>query len=241
MDFAAPFRIALSPLKGFKASAQSSESLGHAFLRMLAWRTMLGWLNGALFLWGFTLGYQAFRTMRGPLWTLVMKVVNHSPAEVALSDIREMLFQLPVLPPLSQLLLWMLPLVPIGVASGWLHNVAWDHGCLWLLGGVDRTRGWRTTMRAESTAMWVGSVGVLLGLLSYLPLIGFLLGPLLGAVGIYFWILRGVALATFHGCPLWKGITATILHGLLAFCCGCGALLLTWLWVQALVGGLGHA
>jgi hypothetical protein len=34
-------------------------------------------------------------------------------------------------------------------------------------------------------------------------------------VAVYVWVLRGFALAAWHGCPIWKGVLATLLHGLL--------------------------
>jgi len=35
-------------------------------------------------------------------------------------------------------------------------------------------------------------------------------------VAIYFWLIRGHALAAWHGCPVWKGVAATILNMVLA-------------------------
>jgi len=238
VDLAGPFRLARHPLPGFQAEATEGPPAGSAFLRMLAWRTVLGWVDGALSLWGFSAGYSAFRALEGPLWTKALEALARMDAGINPEDLREMMAQLPVLPPLPTLLAWMVPLVPLGVASAWLHNVVWDHGCLWLLGGVDRNRGWRVTMRAESTAMWAGSVGIAFGLLGHLPLAGLLLAPVLGAVGAYFWVLRGVALATFHGCPVWKGVVATLLHIVLAVCAGCGTVFLSWQLALRLAGGL---
>jgi uncharacterized protein YqgC (DUF456 family) len=238
VDLAGPLRLARHPLPGFQAEAAEGPAAGPAFLRMLAWRTLLGWVDGALALWGFSAGYSAFRALKGPLWSRALEALSAADAGIDPADLREMLAQLPELPSLPTLLLWMVPLVPLGVASAWLHNVVWDHGCLWLLGGVDRNRGWRVTMRAESAAMWAGSVGIALGLLGHLPVAGLLLAPVLGAVGAYFWVLRGVALATFHGCPVWKGALATLLHIVLAVCAGCGTILLSWQLALRLAGGL---
>lgn len=236
MDFAAPFRLALKPLPGFRSELEANLPAGRAFLRMLLWRTVLGWVDGALSVWGFAAGYAAFRVMEGPIWAHVLDALARLNGEIQPEDIRQMLAQLPVLPPLPRLLLWMLPMVPLGVASAWLHNVIWDHGCLWLLRGVERDKGWRTTMGAESAAMWAGSAGVALGLLGHAPVVGFLMGPVLGALGIYFWILRGVALATFHGCPVWKGVLATLLHVALALCCGCGLVFVAWQLALSMAG-----
>jgi hypothetical protein len=240
LDLAAPFRLALKPLPELQAESARGLSMGATFLRMLLWRTLLGWLDGALALWGFAAGYASFRAMDGPLWAQVLEAVARVNADLHPEDLREMLAQLPALPPLPRLLLWMLPLVPLGVASAWLHNVVWDHGCLWLLRGVERNRGWRTTCRAESTAMWAGSAGVALGLIGHAPVVGLLLGPVLAAVGVYFWVLRGVALATFHGCPVWKGVVATLLHVVLAFCCGFGLLFVAWQLALSMAGGPGY-
>ncbi|MGH7535827.1 MAG: hypothetical protein ACREMG_09590 [Gemmatimonadales bacterium] len=237
MDFIAPFRLAARPLTGFHAEAGTDTSLGTAFMRMLLWRTVLGWIDGALSLWGFAAGYASFRAMEGPLWPRILEAVTQINADIRPADLKEMLAQLPALPPLGRMLLWLLPLVPLGVASAWLHNVVWDHGCLWLLRGVERNRGWRITMKAESTAMWAGSAGIALGLIGHAPVVGLLLGPVLGALGVYFWVLRGVALAAFHGCPMWKGVAATLLHVAIAVCCGCGLVFLAWQLSLSMAGG----
>lgn len=228
MDLAGPFRLAFRPLTGFQDEARAELPAGKAFLRMLAWRTALGWADGALSLWGFAAGYAGFKTMEGPLWGRLLAMVTQLNPELRAEDVRALVADLPALPSLGRMLLWMLPLVPLGVASAWLHNLVWDHGCLWLLRGVERTKGWRITARAESSALWAGSAGVAIGLLGHLPVLGLVLGPVLGALGIYFWVLRGVALAAFHGCPVWKGVVATLLHVVIALVCGCGLVFIAW-------------
>jgi hypothetical protein len=106
----------------------------------------------------------------------------------------------------------------VGVLSIWLHDAVWDHLALWLLRGLGRPRSFRDTLVADAEALKVGVFGALAGLLKYLG-IGFTL--LVWPVGIYFWILRGYALSAWHGCPVWKGVVATLLHaalmGLLVF------------------------
>lgn len=228
MDFAGPFRLAAKPLTGFQDEARAEVPAGRAFLRMLAWRTVLGWADGALSLWGFAAGYAGFKAMEGPVWGRLLAMVTQLNPELHAEDVKALVAELPALPSLGRMLLWMLPLVPLGVASAWLHNLVWDHGCLWLLRGVERTKGWRITARAESSALWAGSAGVAIGLLGHFPVLGLVLGPVLGALGIYFWVLRGVALAAFHGCPVWKGVVATLLHVVIAVACGCGLVFVAW-------------
>jgi hypothetical protein len=69
----------------------------------------------------------------------------------------------------------------------------------------------------------VGALGTLVSLLLFLPYVGWILVLPVFALQSYFWILRGYALSAFHGCPLWKGIGATLLHaallGLMALLC----------------------
>jgi hypothetical protein len=228
LDLRAPFRLALKPIPGFAAEAAAPAGPGQLFLRMLLWRTVLGWIDGAFAVWGFASGYASLRALEGRFWNTVLEAMAQINSELAVEDLRALAAELPPLPALSRLLIWMLPLVPLGVASAWLHNVVWDHGCLWLLRGVPRKGAWRPTLRAESSAMWVGSAGVVIGLLGHAPVAGLLLGPVLGAMGAYFWLLRGVALAAFHGCPVWKGVAATVLHVVLALGCGCGTIFLAW-------------
>ena len=122
---------------------------------------------------------------------------------------------LPQLPGLGRVLPWLVLLAPVGVLSIWLHDAAWDHLALWLLRGLGPSRGFRATLVADAEALKVGAIGAVAGLLKDLPGAGLVLTVLLAPVGIYFWILRGYALAAWHGCPVWKGVLATLLHALL--------------------------
>jgi hypothetical protein len=62
----------------------------------------------------------------------------------------------------------------------------------------------------------VGALGAALGLVGELPGSGWGLGLLLAPVAAWFWFLRGYALSAWHGCPLWKGLLATVLNVVLA-------------------------
>ena len=80
--------------------------------------------------------------------------------------------------------------------------------------------------------MQVGALDAVLGFLGFVPLVGPLLGPILALVGAYFWVMRGLSLAAFHGAPMWKGAVATVLHVVLAGLCFCGMLGVSWLIVM---------
>ena len=77
------------------------------------------------------------------------------------------------------------------------------------------SKPFRLTLAADAEALKVGVLGAVLDLLSGIPGAGCLFQVLLLPVGIYFWILRGYALAAWHGCPVWKGVVATLLHAFL--------------------------
>ena len=168
---------------------------------------------------GLVLGYAAFvqgygriTRMEGPLWDLVWARL---PDQVNPADLKAVLQGLPQLPGWGRVLPGLILLAPRGVLSVWLHDAAWDHLALWLLRGLGARHSFRVTLEADAEALKVGVIGALAGLLKYLPGIGFLTGILLFPVGIYFWILRGYALAAWHRCPVWKGVLATLLHALL--------------------------
>lgn len=221
-------RAALRPWEAFPLGTGSP---GRAFGVMLAWRLPLGLADALLGWWG--LGHAVSR-LRGFGEPLLQDLWRRQGGEAA--DLRAALADLPALPGLDRAWPWLVLAAPVGLLGLWLHHAVWDHGCLWLLRGVDRTRGFRTTFRAESEALTVGSLGVLLGLLGHLPGLGLVLGLPLGLIGLWFWGLRGFALAAHHGCPIWKGVAATGLHLLLVGCCACGLLGLLGLMVSAGAG-----
>lgn len=227
-----PFlRAALRPWEAFPLR---TESWPRALARMLAWRVPLAFLE-ALLAWRALGAFRAEAvSLQGPLWS---EVVRRLPEEVSPADLRGWLEQIPAPAPLAAAWPWLLLAAAVGVLGAWAHHAVWDHGCLWLLGGVKKEGpGFRASLGAEAQALEVGALGAALGLLQYLPRLGPWLGLPLGAVGLWFWVLRGFALARAQGAPAWKGAVATVLHALLAGCCL--TLLLLMLMLQ-LLGALG--
>ncbi len=184
--------------------------------RLLLLRTPVAFIEGLLMYWSLLGMYRSVTDMGSPLWGMIL---NALPPEMSPDDIQYFLRNAPALPPLAHVWPWVLLAAPVYVLSLWLHDAVWDHGCLWMLGGLKEKRGFRISLIADSEALQVGVFGAALGLLSGLPGIGWILSLPVGLVGIYFWILRGFALAAFHGCPTWKGVAATILHVVIAVCC----------------------
>jgi hypothetical protein len=156
---------------------------------------------------GLARAYGRLVRTQGPLWNLLLARLPESLDPAA---VRSALHGLPPAPAWWRALPWLVLLAPVGVLSLWLHHSVWDHLALWLLKG--RPRSVRTTLVAEAEALKVGVIGVLAALLR--PL-GWPFAVLLLPVAVYFWILRGYALAAWHGCPAWKGVLATLVHGAL--------------------------
>jgi hypothetical protein len=150
--------------------------------------------------------------MEGPLWDLVRAQL---PGQVNPADLQAALAGLPALPGWGRVLPWLVLLAPLGVLSVWLHDAVWDHLALWALRGLSGRKSLRVTLEADAEALKVGVVGALAGLLKYVPGAGFALGVALLPAAVYFWVLRGYALAAWHGCPVWKGVVATLLHAAL--------------------------
>jgi hypothetical protein len=142
------------------------------------------------------------------------------------ADLRAALQSLPPLPGLARALPWLVPLAPLAVLGLWLHDAAWDHLGLWLLRGTRRQEPLRATLAAEAEALKVGVLGALAGLAAQLPGSGAAAALLALAAGAWCWILRGYALAAWHGCPPWKGVLATLLHALFMVLLAAGTLIL---------------
>jgi hypothetical protein len=203
---------ATAPRRGFRLRAAERPGLGDSVKGLLLARTLPALATLILGYLEFVQGTARMLRMEGPLWD---QVWSRLPADVSPNDLRAAVAALPQPPGLGRVLPWLVLLAPLGVLSIWLHDAVWDHLALWMLGGLSGPKSFRTTLAADAEALTVGTIGALAGLLKYLPGVGLLFTVLMVPVGVYFWILRGYALAAWHGCPVWKGVVATLLHAAL--------------------------
>jgi hypothetical protein len=206
------WRRATSPTEAFRRRAAEAPTLGASLGTLLLLRSPLAFLS-------YGLGYWRFHRVWVDLTHPGSGGVDWLRLPVNPEDWRFFCASLPSLPAPARLLPWLLLAAPLGVLGLWMHDAVWDHGCLWLLGGLKGRRGVRPTLIAEAEALSVGSLGAAAALLGVVPYLGTLLALPLVAVAVWFWVLRGFALAAWHDCPVWKGIAATLLHGILAGCC----------------------
>lgn len=206
---------ALRPGRAFPARAAEAPGLGEALGRMLLLRTPPTYLTALLGFAAFARIWRQIQVWEGPI---PKALEPHLGPSLHAGDLQATALLLP-LPSLSTMALVLLAAAPLAVLSLWLHDAVWDHGCLWLLGARPSQAGFRASAVADAEALASGSVGVAVGLLSLLPGLGLGLALPLLAVDGWFWIQRGFALAAWHRCPLWKGITATLLHAVLALGC----------------------
>jgi len=209
------WRRAVSPAEAFPQRAAEGPLLGSSLGALLLLRSPLVLIELVFGYWSLRL---AFASLRG-LDAAAANWIKFLPLSLTLEDWRMLIADLPVFPEVTRALPWLVLLAPVWVLSLWLHDAAWDHGCLWMLGGLKGRKGLRATLVAEAEALTVGSLGAAVGLLGLVPVVGWVLTLPLAAVGVWFWVLRGFALAAWHGCPVWKGVVATVLHAVLAACC----------------------
>lgn len=207
---------AVSPRAGFRLRVAEAPTLGPSLGRLLLLRSPLAFISSVLGYWSLRSTFQGLYGLEGDTGALLLRYL---PPSVSLEDVRSALSELPRFPEWGRVWPWLLLGAPLGVLGLWLHDAVWDHGCLWMLGGLKAKQGFRPTLVAESEALSVGSIGAAVGLLGAVPYLGCGLSLPLALVACWFWILRGFALAAWHDCPLWKGICATVLHAVLVVCC----------------------
>lgn len=209
-------RALLRPAAAFRGDA---PPLGRAVAGMLAVWVPLAVLSAGLEVWRGLRFYDLLRQGRLPPGPLLYLGIMPE-------DLQALLAGLPPAPAFQQVWPWLLPMVPLALLGTWLHHAVWDHTGLWLLGGLRRGRGFRTSLVAEAEALRLTALGLLVGLLGFLPWVGLLLAlPLLLLDG-YLWLFRGFALAARHGCEPWRGVAATVVHAVLVGGCGLGLLAL---------------
>lgn len=204
------FRPLWSPRAGFAALAAEAPDLGRS----------LGWMSAAALPWWAAsawfgtrqglLDYAAFRAGRGPVWDTVFRTLP----DLSAADIRQAFATWPAAPSWSHAMPWIPLIAAAGLFGAWLHDGVWDHAGLWILRGLKPEKAGRVkaTLAAEAQAQAVSWVGAALGLLTYLPGLGGWMGLLLFPLTAWLWLLRGWALSAHHGCPVWKGVVATLLH-----------------------------
>ncbi len=200
---------AIRPREGFRARAAQTPTLAEAVRSLLVLRAPLAFLGMALSYVGIADIYGRLASPDSDLWTYILPRLGET---VDPGELRAALARLPEAPGLHGLLPWMALLAPVTVLGLWLHDATFDHVALWLLGGLRERRGFRASLVADAEALKVGALGAAAALLADLPAVGSAFGLLLLPVAVYFWILRGYALAAWHGCPPWKGVMATLVH-----------------------------
>ena len=203
----------VAPRAGFARRAAEGPSLGEALRGVLVARTVPAFLALVLGYAGFSQMYGRLCRLEGPMFDYLWA---NLPESVDPGDVRAAFKALPALPTWPHVVPWLAVLAPLGILSLWFHDAVWDHTCLWLLRGLKGPRTFRVTLVADAEALKAGVFGAVFDLLGGLPGAGCLLQVALLPVSIYFWVLRGYALAAWHGCPVWKGVVATLLHAFLA-------------------------
>ncbi len=202
-----------APRAGFQALAEEAPGLGRSLGWMLAaagpWWILFAWFGTRQAL----LEYEAFRDVRGEVWDAVLRL---SP-DLSREEVQQAFTAWPIAPSWSHAAPWIPLVAGLGLLGAWLHDGVWDHAGLWMLRGLrpDKKSRVRATLAAEAQAQAVAWIGTALGLLAFVPGIGGWAGFFLLPLTAWLWLLRGWALAAHHGCPVWKGVGATLLHLLL--------------------------
>lgn len=224
---------ALRPVPAFGVRAAEAPALGGSLRDLLLLRSPVALLASALLWVRLADLADALRNPDSALWRQVLEVLPTPPDP---ADLVQALSRIPAFPSLGSALPWLVLLAPLGVLALWLHHATLDHLGLIILRGARREGRWRATLSAEAEALQVGVLGALLALPGHVPGTPWWLPFLLAPAAVYFWLLRGAALSAWHGCPVWKGVAATVLNPLLA-----GLLLLVALLPALLVLGVALA
>ncbi|HLO69102.1 MAG TPA: hypothetical protein VK188_18935 [Holophaga sp.] len=212
VSFKALGERALRPVPAFAARAAEAPALGGSLRDLVLLRAPVALVASALLWVRLADLAAALRSPDSALWRQVLEILPTAPDP---GELAEALARIPALPSLGSALPWLALLAPLGVLGLWLHHATLDHLGLMILGGA-RRGGWRATLSAEAEALQVGVLGALLALPGHVPGAPWWLSLLLVPAAVYFWLLRGAALAAWHGCPLWKGLAATVLNPVLA-------------------------
>ena len=218
LPFQASWQALVRPGTAFSAPP---ETLGRAVWQMVRVWVPLALLNAAGTVWRALEAYALLRG--GGLPSGWLQGLGVDP-----QDLHDLLATLPAAPAFGRVWPWLLLAVPLGVLGTWLHHAVWDYTGLWLLGGLSRRRGFRTSLLAEAEALRIAALGTLLGLLAFVPFLGVVLALPLLLVDGYLWLFRGFALAARHGCEPWKGVAATVVHAVLLGGCALGLFFFMW-------------
>lgn len=225
LPFAASVRALLRPRTAF---ASAPPPLGRAVLGMARVWMPVALANALCTAWHARLGYEAIRN--GTFAPGLLGWFGSDP-----TALHDWLATLPPAPSFGRIWPWLLLLVPLSVLGTWLHHAVWDHTGLWLLGGLQEKRGFRTSLLAEAEALRVAALGTVLGLLGFVPLLGVVLALPLLLLDAYLWLFRGFALAARHGCEPWRGVAATVVHAALVGCCAFGLFFLVMFMIRTAV------
>jgi hypothetical protein len=200
------FRLTFYPQKTFMEMAAQAPRPLPALGWMLMFRVPLAWATSALtYIWLIRL-QQAIHAP--PSW--LSDIIGQAPIEAG--EAFGALASLPALPPLGAAWPWLSLYALLTIVGLWMHNVVWDHAALWLLRGTKQKPSFHFSSAAIAEAMGAASFASGLGIFASLPIVGLVAAPILVAAILYYWCLKGIGLAFFHNCPIWKGVAATLLH-----------------------------
>ena len=157
------------PRNEFAKIALANPGLGESLGRMLLLRVPVALLAYVIAVVQFTRGYAELKNLDSTAWRVALPMLTRLSPDLEVQEIKGLLSQLPAVPPMGTILAWGLLVAPVGILGIWLHDAAWDHGCLWMLGGLKAQKGFRRTLVAESEALSVGVFGAALSLLGQIP------------------------------------------------------------------------